>query len=103
LSEELKLSAAGLRLLNLFAQDPTRRWSGAEIARALNMGSGSLYPLLAKFEAMKLLRAEWEDVNPRDVGRPRRRYYNLTALGARKARNILSEFQFGEWRPAWNT
>lgn len=105
MSDDLKLSAAGLRLINLFAQDPMKRWSGAEITRTINMGSGTLYPLLAKFETHGLLSAEWENIDPSIEGRPQRRYYKLTGLGAREARRILSEFQFaGSFgRPVWNT
>jgi len=61
--------------------------------------------LLAKLEKAGWLMAEWEVVDEREVGRPRRRYYTLTAIGARKARNALADFQlqdaFGE--PQWST
>jgi PadR family transcriptional regulator PadR len=106
LADDLKLSAAGLRLVSLFAQDPAKRWSGTEITKATRMGSGTLYPLLAKFEAAKWLTPEWENIDPSEEGRPRRRYYKLTAIGARKARNALAEFQIGvqpAGRLAWNT
>jgi PadR family transcriptional regulator PadR len=104
-ADDLKLAAAGLRLISLFAQDPTRRWSGAEITSEISSGSGTLYPLLAKFETLKILKAEWEDVDPSKIGRPRRRYYSLTGLGVWRARSILAEFQFSSssGRLAWNT
>jgi PadR family transcriptional regulator PadR len=106
LADDLKLSAAGLRVVSLFAQDPAKRWSGTEITMATRIGSGTLYPWLAKLEAAKWLTPEWENIDPREEGRPRRRYYKLTPIGARKARNALAEFQIGAQsvgRLAWNT
>ena len=41
------------------------------------MGSGTLYPLLARLEAAGWFTSEWEDVDPSEVGRPRRRLYKL--------------------------
>jgi PadR family transcriptional regulator, regulatory protein PadR len=106
LADDLKLSAAGLRLVSLFVQYPAKRWSGTEITKVTKIGSGTLYPLLAKLEAAKWLTPEWENIDPSEEGRPRRRYYKLTAIGARRAHNALAEFQIGALpagRLAWNT
>jgi DNA-binding PadR family transcriptional regulator len=105
-ADDLKLSSTGLRLISVFANDPTKRWSGTEITKATKIGSGSLYPLLAKLEAAKWLTPEWEKIDPSEAGRPRRRYYKLTAIGARRARNALADFQIpavSTGRLAWNT
>lgn len=99
----MKLSRAGLKLVRVFLDDPTRRWSGSELSKVLKVGSGTLYPLLAKLETAKWLSAEWEQINASEVGRPRRRYYKLTSLGARSARNALSEFQLDSRSLVWNT
>ena len=104
MADDLKLSATGLRLISVFANDPTKRWSGTEITKATKIGSGSLYPLLARLEAAKWLSPEWENIDPSEAGRPRRRYYKLTALGARHARKALADFQIPVMgRLAWNT
>lgn len=103
MADDLKLSNAGLRLIALFLQDPNQKWSGAEITREVGIFSGTLYPLLAKLEAAKWLTAEWEKIDPSEEGRPRRRYYRLTATGARKARSALDVFQIPAGRLAWNT
>ncbi|HET9179044.1 MAG TPA: helix-turn-helix transcriptional regulator [Terriglobia bacterium] len=60
--------------------------SGADIARATKLQSGTLYPILLRLEQAKWLESRWEAGNPHDLGRPRRRYYRLTGLGARSAR-----------------
>ena len=93
MTNDIKLSAAGLRLVRQFCDDPTQRWSGTELSKKTGLGSGTLYPLLAKLEKAGWLTPEWEVIDPREAGRPRRRYYKLTAVGARSARNALADFQ----------
>ena len=90
---DIKLSPTGLRLVRQFCDDPGRKWSGTEISKVTGLGSGTLYPLLAKLEKAGWLTAEWEVIDEREAGRPRRRYYTLTANGARGARNALADFQ----------
>ncbi|MGM4887542.1 PadR family transcriptional regulator [Tardiphaga sp. 11_C7_N12_6] len=91
--DDTKLTLTGLKLLGFFSKDPSKKWSGAEITREIGIGSGSLYPLLAKFENSGWLDPEWEVLDPSEAGRPRRRYYSLTAIGARAAQRELSQFQ----------
>jgi PadR family transcriptional regulator, regulatory protein PadR len=91
--DNLKLSPTGLRLVRYFCDDPARRWSGTELSKKTGLGSGTLYPLLAKLEKAGWLTPEWEVIDPREAGRPRRRYYKLTAIGARAGRNALADFQ----------
>ena len=44
------------------------------------LGEGALYPLLHDLENERYLRAEWRD----QEGRPKRRYYHVTAKGRRE-------------------
>jgi len=60
--------------------------SGAEIARSTKLASGTLYPILIRLEETGWLRSRWEAEEPSKLGRPRRRLYQVTALGARRAR-----------------
>jgi PadR family transcriptional regulator, regulatory protein PadR len=104
-TEDIKLSPAGLRLVRQFCDDPARRWSGTELSKKTGVGSGTLYPMLAKLEKAGWLKPEWELIDPREAGRPRRRYYTLTAIGARGARKALADYQLqnaiGDFQ--WNT
>ncbi|TGQ32381.1 PadR family transcriptional regulator [Mesorhizobium sp. M00.F.Ca.ET.216.01.1.1] len=59
--------------------------SGAEIARETGVGSGTLYPLLMRFEKVNWLASQWEQGEPALLGRPRKRLYKLTALGQTRA------------------
>lgn len=65
--------------------------SGAEIARRTNLKSGTLYPILFRLEEAKWVVSRWEDGDPRELGRPRRRLYQLTGIGEAKAREAFKE------------
>jgi PadR family transcriptional regulator PadR len=99
--DEVRLSWPGLRVLRLMIEQPGASRSGAEIAKATKIGSGTMYPLLARFEAAGWFTSRWEDVDPHEAGRPRRRLYKLTGVGQRRAREALSGLQLGTGAPAW--
>lgn len=63
-----------------------RRLSGADIGKLTKLKSGTLYPLLLRLEQAAWLQSEWETEDPRQLGRPRRRYYLVTGKGAAHAR-----------------
>src|SRR4051794_22590499 len=90
---EMRLSGPALKVLKLFIVEPLQSRSGAELSRRAVIGSGTLYPLLARFEEAGWLKSEWEQIDPADVGRPRRRLYRLTALGQRNASLAFAELQ----------
>jgi DNA-binding PadR family transcriptional regulator len=76
--------------------------AGSEIAMATRMLSGTLYPILARLERAGWLKSEWEAVEPKTVGRPRRRLYRLTPLGYNKAREALRMLDPANGEVAWN-
>jgi DNA-binding PadR family transcriptional regulator len=84
-------------------EQPRTAHSGAEIARATKIGSGTLYPLMARFETAGWFTSAWEDVDPHEAGRPRKRLYKLTGVGQRRAQEALSGLQLGTGAPAWST
>ena len=55
---------------------------GFDIMDVTNLPSGTVYPALRRLESLGLVRSDWEtDKEARQNGRPRRRYYALTATG----------------------
>jgi PadR family transcriptional regulator, regulatory protein PadR len=103
LDQDVRLSERGLRVLRFMLEHPRGSRSGAEIARATKIGSGTLYPLLARFEAAGWFTSRWEAIDPHEAGRPRRRLYKLSGVGQRRAKEALSGLQFGVGAPAWTT
>ena len=58
---------------------------GLELIDATGLFPGTIYPILARLEQAGWLHSEWEIVDEHAAGRPRRRYYRLTADGATAA------------------
>jgi len=64
---------------------------GVEIGHAAGLMSGTVHPILARLEALGWVESRWEDIDPKAEGRPARRYYRITALGAEQARAELAK------------
>jgi PadR family transcriptional regulator len=80
-----------LRILRALLEDPTAAWYGPELAKVAELKSGTIYPALARLEAAGWLSSAWEDVDPSEAGRPRRRLYRLTGEGEVAARHAVEE------------
>lgn len=66
---------------------------GLDIVAATGMPSGTVYPTLARLRKAGLVAARWEDQRVAErEGRPRRRYYELTAEGGRALAEAASHF-----------
>lgn len=88
-TDEPRVSAKGLKVLHAFIEAGNRELSGADIAERTSILSGTLYPILIRFKTAGWLKDRWEDDEPVELGRPKRRYYKLTAAGhAAYRRNI---------------
>ena len=64
---------------------------GADLMRSTRLPSGTLYPILLRFESDGVLTSEWESMDPRTLGHPRRRFYRLTPNGYAVARRLVDE------------
>jgi PadR family transcriptional regulator PadR len=92
------------RVLRELLADPTTAKYGLEIGKAVELAPGTVQPLLHKFEEIGWLESWFEEIDPSNVGRPRRRYYKLTPDGAELAREALARVrkpqrQGGRLRP----
>jgi DNA-binding PadR family transcriptional regulator len=97
----IRHSSHSLKLLKMMIEKPLEGRSGADISKALSIGSGTLYPLLQRLENAGWLKSEWEDLDPSEAGRPRRRYYRLTGEGQKQAVQALAELQTAPGVLAW--
>jgi PadR family transcriptional regulator, regulatory protein PadR len=100
---EVRVSRQMLKVLKMLMEKPQTPYSGAEIARQVAVGSGTLYPLLQRLENAGWVKSEWEDVDPREAGRPRRRQYKLTGRGQSEAAKALAEVQTAPGVLAWGS
>lgn len=78
-------------LLQVWDDDPTAALYGLEITVRTGLLPGTTYPILQRLLEHGWLTDEWEDLDPREAARPRRRYYRLTDQGASSARKALQD------------
>ena len=84
----------GITTLQLLSAIRDGEVYGLELVAATGLPSGTVYPTLGRLRKRGLIRAAWEDQRIADrEGRPRRRYYELTAEGAAALAQGLEQLQ----------
>lgn len=86
-----QITTQTLKVLGTFLLPKIDKLSGAEIARETKLHTGTLYPILARLEDAGWLTSEWETEAPSELGRPRRRLYQITGRGVRKTQAAFRE------------
>ncbi|WP_261562769.1 PadR family transcriptional regulator [Frankia tisae] len=77
-------------VLRLMLENPTADYYGFDLAKASGFPSGTIYPILARLEAAGWMASYWEEGEPAELERPRRRMYRLTGHGATAAREAVT-------------
>src|SRR5262249_33895419 len=94
-----RLSHQSLLILSLFLAERGVGLSGADVMKATGLMSGTVYPILLRFEESGLLVSEWERESASALGRPQRRVYEITGQGVRVARQVLAPLQLAQSKP----
>lgn len=93
-ADDLELTPKMARVIKVFLEEPEQPRYGFELMRLLGQPSGTLYPILAKFERAGWIAGSKEDIDPRAEGRPARHTYRhtyrLTGAGACAAHHQLA-------------
>jgi PadR family transcriptional regulator len=98
----MELSKSSAKVLRAFVEAPDEEQYGFGLMRETGVKSGSLYPILERFERLRWIEGHDEAIDERVEGRPRRRLYQLTALGEREARKAVAAFYQDVGRaPTW--
>lgn len=100
-ADEPRITGPTLQVLAALLASPRDELSGVEIARVTKLGSGTLYPILLRLEHAGWLQSRWEAETPKALGRPRKRFYRVTGIGAQKARAAVKELEPAFGRLAW--
>jgi len=79
--------------LDAFADDPQRQLYGLEVCALAGLPTGTIHPILARLERLGWLHSEWEQVDPKQEGRPRRRYYRLDPNSVAAVRAAMARAQ----------
>lgn len=82
---EMRMTFPVIQVLVAMLSSADQRTYGYDLMRQTGTSSGTLYPILARLEANKLVTSDWEDAKPDEVGRGKRRYYILTPDGYTRA------------------
>lgn len=98
-----RITEQTLRLLNALLDDPTRGRYGLELMESTALSSGTAYPILHRLEDEGWLESRAEEVEPRTLGRPRRRLYWLTGLGEMEAKALLESHRQASQDQAQNS
>ncbi len=76
--------ALGITSLQILAAARADGAYGLDIVVRTGLPAGTVYPTLGRLREAGLVKAHWEDQRQADrEGRPRRRFYTLTAPGIR--------------------
>lgn len=90
-----------LLVLQTLLSDQSRHWYGLELCRETGLLSGTVYPIIARLEREGWVASRWEDPMLQErEGRPRRRYYWVTATGVAEASALLLRRARGDVAPA---
>jgi DNA-binding PadR family transcriptional regulator len=101
-AEDLDLTPKMAAVIKIFLEDTRQPRYGLELMRLAGQPSGTLYPILAKFEHADWLTGGKEDIDPRTAGRPARRFYRITGAGALAAHRQLAALS-ERYRPPANS
>ena len=74
MSHKLRMTPATAKVLEALKSSPKPLW-GLQIMKLTELPSGSVYPILARLERLKIVSSDWES-EPDRPG-PRRRMYSL--------------------------
>lgn len=87
----IRMTDPTLRVLGALAEAHPQPLAGSDFINTIRIFSGTLYPILERLERAGWIEGKWEDVNPSEAKRPRRKYYTFTCQGRVKAANALQE------------
>lgn len=85
------MTAQTLSVLSVMLSDPDADWYGFDLCKRGGLKPGTIYPILDRLLKVSWLERRWEDIDPVAEGRPKRRLYRLTGVGANAARMALDE------------
>ena len=98
MSRKRSLSVPTIKVLGVMLQDTTGEYYGLDLCQRAGLLTGTVYPILQRLEDRGWLESRREDIDPRQVGRPPRRLYRLTGLGATEGLREIQALQ-ATWQP----
>jgi PadR family transcriptional regulator len=88
----MRLSRSSAKVLKEFLATPNQEQYGFGLMKVTGVKSGSLYPILTRFEQLGWIESYEEQIDEREEGRPHRHLYRLTGMGRPAAQRALEDF-----------
>ncbi|BCJ36216.1 hypothetical protein Athai_37190 [Actinocatenispora thailandica] len=85
-----RITTSVAAVLTVFLTEPDSPRYGLELMHATGQPSGTLYPILTRLQQAGWVEGEWERADASEMGRPPRRYYQLTPDGVAAGRAALA-------------
>jgi DNA-binding PadR family transcriptional regulator len=98
-----RMTGPTLKVLGQLMEARSEGLSGADISKAIGIASGTLYPILFRLERAGWLSSDWEDIDASEMGRPRKRLYRMTSIGALEGRAAFNDILQGKGGLAWQS
>jgi PadR family transcriptional regulator, regulatory protein PadR len=86
-----QMTTQTLTVLSVMLSDPDAECYGLQLSGRSGLKPGTIYPILDRLLKAGWLERRWEGIDPTVEGRPRRRLYRLTAVGAVVARQAFDD------------
>lgn len=87
-----RLTTNVLRVLNLLSSAGTEKgFCGADVRKETRLATGTVYPLLLRLEEAGWVTSRWEEIDPAEAKRPRKRFYELTREGREQLNSALAD------------
>lgn len=92
-SEKKKLpTMQGLMILECFLGNTSTPLSGADIARQTDLLSGTIYPILKRYDKnYRWLKSNREKGDPKILGRPLKTFYRITQEGEKAVSSVMKK------------
>ena len=80
-------------VLMALLDEPDQERYGLELSELASLATGTIHPILARLEKAGWVHSRWEQIDPKQQGRPRRRYYKLNPNNIATVRTALARAQ----------
>lgn len=90
-----QMSAPTLKALRAMLLAGDEALNGTAIMRREGLKAGTLFPMLKRLEAAGWISGEWEQGDPKQLGRPLQKFYRLTDMGRERAKAEFDALRLG--------
>ena len=85
----LRMTLQTKLVLSVLAQSPQDWFYGLQVAQAVGLASGTVYPILGRLNEAGWVESAWEEIDESTEGRRKRCYHRITAEGEKEAKALL--------------